>query len=233
MPLFRWFRKEFDKDDEAEADKGRPETAKEKLDRLVRPARRDERMLVEFARELLRAGECAWDLGPDRGYFAAAAAILCGPSGAVTAVEPNPKRAAALRDVAENLGRNVARIEVLETGTGDRIVLGDTAAALPRQVNFEWLIRKQRRPHVVRVSLAMSDGRLWSGAERLMGEVRPILLFEVQPAIVQALGRRLRHHGYEIFDAEKNPSDRLRLVDPVRYTLAMPITTARDEDREV
>jgi precorrin-6B methylase 2 len=233
MAWFGWGKKSSKKDAGPAAPEDRPETAQERLARLVRPARREERMLVEFARELLRGGEVAWDLGPERGFFTAAAAILVGHSGAVTAVEPRHKQAAALRDVAENLGRNAAKVEVIETGLGERIVPGESRTALPRQVNFEWLIRQLRRPHVVRIAAGVGDQKLWSGAERLMGEIRPILLFEVQPVLAHSLGLRLRHHGYELFDAEKNPSDRLKLIEPVRHTLALPVTTARDEDREV
>ena len=233
MPLFGWFGKGSRKDAGPEISTDRPRTAEERLERLVQPARRDERMQVEFARELLRGGETAWDLGPGRGFFAAAAAILVDQSGAVVAVEPHARRAAELRRVAETLGSNAARFEVIETALGDRIVPGESHTAVPRQVNFEWLLRRLPRPDLVRVGADVGDSRLWTGSERLLGEIHPILLLDVQPAIAHWLGTRLHHHGYELFDAEKNPSDRLKLLDPARHTLALPITTARDEDREV
>ena len=65
--------------------------------------------------ELLRPGMCVLDVGANEGYYSALAAVRCGPTGCVVAVEPQER----LQDIIEiNARLNGASIRIFNKGFG-------------------------------------------------------------------------------------------------------------------
>lgn len=84
------------------------------------------------APRLVRPGECAIDLGANKGFNAMILARALGPQGRVLAVEPDPSVAAVL---AEHRARNgYPGIQIEQVAVGERN--GDVQIALSKQVGW-------------------------------------------------------------------------------------------------
>ncbi|HSI33660.1 MAG TPA: FkbM family methyltransferase, partial [Tepidisphaeraceae bacterium] len=57
-------------------------------------------------------------------------------------------------------------------------------------------------PGVLKVDVEGAEVALLSGAVRMLGDVRPIIHIEVDPANAEAVGAVLTGHGYRLFDAD-------------------------------
>jgi len=213
-----------------------------RLSYLFQSVGRAERRLLEWARELVGPGEVVWDVGAHCGVFGFAAAVLAGPSGAVVNVESDPFLAELMRRSRDSLGAHDAAVEVVHAEVAGRT--GKAAAHLSARgraakwvsgsapsgpqtrevevVTLDALAERRKAPTIVRLDGKHSTGRILSGAERLLGDLRPTLLLEVPHPAAEEVGRQLRANHYQIFDARLNPADRTRLDSPVHDTLAIP-----------
>lgn len=105
---------------------------------LTEPAQRqiyffgeyDERHEIRLLQQILRPGDCFWDVGANIGFFSLTAARLVGPSGRVVAFEPAAHAWQVLQNnVALNPGHNIQLV---------RLALSDRSgqATLHRQADF-------------------------------------------------------------------------------------------------
>jgi hypothetical protein len=168
---------------------------------------------VAAAQELVGVGDAVWEVGSASGEFAFAAAILAGSSGSVLVIALDRGRAERLRQAADRLEAPDARLDVLDAGPGGGRV--DPS-------ELDALLGRHRPPTLVKLDLAGPPVRPFGGADRLLSEVRPILLVEVAEPARDAVGAALQRHRYQFFDAFTNPADRLRLDRPAATTLAIP-----------
>ncbi len=218
-----------------------------RLSYLFRSVGRTDRRLLEWARERVGPGEIVWDVGSNCGVFGIAAAVLAGKDGRVLAVEPDPFLAGLLRRSRECLGARDARFEIAEVAVADRPgrttlhlaargraanwlagsqpssqAAGHRSTVEVEAVTLDQLLAKHPSPTLVKIDTEGSEGRILAGAERLLGEVRPTFLIEVSAPCAGAVAAIFRANHYQLFDAELNPGDRLRLDRPVANTLAIP-----------
>ncbi|MBZ0103668.1 MAG: FkbM family methyltransferase, partial [Thermoanaerobaculia bacterium] len=89
-------------------------------------------------------------------------------------------------------------------------------------VTLDQLLAKHPPPTLVKIDTEGSEAPILAGAERLLGEIRPTFLIEVSAPCAGAVATIFRANHYQIFDAELNPSDRLRLDRAAARTLAIP-----------
>jgi hypothetical protein len=190
-------------------------SADRRLDRLRRHLPRADRERIEWARELVGPGDTVWQIGAGARWFAVASAIRAGARGTVLAVAGTPAEAVQIRSDAHRLGAFDARLDVDWAPFGER---GAQAAPLDE------LLGRHPRPTVLRIDLPPLLAKVLAGGERLLGQARPVLLLEVEARPDEEVWDRLRRAGYELFDAERNPSDRIRLDALARHTLAIPKT---------
>lgn len=205
------------------------QSPEERLERLYPRPSREQKKPIEWARELVGPGEVVWEIGAGDGVFAFAAAVLAGPAGEVLAVEEREKLAAALRRNAEQLGAPDARFEVLLSAVGAEV--GDEAPGrkAPGMVTLDALLRRHRSPTVLRIAERMARPDLFAGAVHILRDVRPVVLIGVPQRLAPGLAPKLRGLGYELFDAEVNPSDRIKLDHAPRATLAVPSSQRAEE----
>jgi FkbM family methyltransferase len=222
-------------------------SADARLAYLFRSVGGAERRLLEWARELVGPGDSVWDVGANCGVFALAAAVRAGRTGSVVAIEPDPFLAALIRRSADRLGAPDARLEVVEvavaekpgraglhvarrgrasnwlTGSSPSSQAGGSRTRVEVELaTLDGLLEHREPPTLVKIDIEGSEARALGGADRLLGEIRPILLMEVSARCREEVAKRLKSNGYQLFDALTNPGDRLRLDLPAADTLALP-----------
>ena len=67
-----------------------------------------------------------------------------------------------------------------------------------------------------------AEALCFRGAERLLREIRPVLVCEVSGENAAEVGDRLRRSGYTLLNAAAAPGERLPLSAPAWNTLAVP-----------
>lgn len=181
--------------------------------------------LFDWATEFVNRGDVVWDVGANVGLFSFAAAARAGSTGSVYAVEADLWLAGLLRRSASLPGSGRAPVEVLPLAISDRIGLSRfQIAARGRCTNFleeaggnahaggtretgwvptftlDWLADRLPPPKVVKIDVEGAEYLALKGAERLLSEIRPLVICEVgvEKARVRDL---LTHHRYEIFNA--------------------------------
>jgi len=204
-------------------------------------------LLFQLAAELVRPGAVVWDVGANVGLFAFAAAYRAGRSGRVLAVEADDWLAALMRRSAATAGPAYAPVDVLAAAVADRYgvadlwiagrgraanhlesVPGSTQTGGRREsrkvvtVTLDGLLDGVPAPDFVKIDVEGAEVLCLQGAERLLSEVRPVVVCEVTGENADAVGDRLRGHGYTLFDAAEAPDRRQPLAAPAWNTLALP-----------
>jgi hypothetical protein len=77
-------------------------------------------------------------------------------------------------------------------------------------------------PQLVKIDVEGAELLCLRGAERLLREVRPVLICEVAEENADEAGAILHRHGYEMQDAAAPAEERRPLERPVWNTVAFP-----------
>jgi FkbM family methyltransferase len=204
-------------------------------------------LLLRLAAERVGPGDVVWDVGANVGLFAFAAAHRAGPSGRVLAVEADDWLAALVRRSAAGAGPGYAPVEVLAAAVADRPGIAELGIALRGRagnhllsvpgssqtggrrearkvvtVSLDWLLDWFPAPRLVKIDVEGAEALCLRGAERLLREIRPVLVCEVAEENAAEVGDRLRASGYTLLDAAAAPDRRRPLAAPVWNTLAVP-----------
>lgn len=202
--------------------------------------------LLGMAARLVRPGMTVWDVGANVGLFAFAAAFAAGPAGRVLAVEADGWLAELLRRSARAAPAAYAPVEVLAAAVSDvpgsvefciarrgragnhlSSVPGSTQTGGTREVRqvaavtLDGLLDRFPAPQVLKIDTEGAELLCLRGAERLLAEVRPLLLCEIGGENAPGAGDLLRGHGYTLFDAAAYP-DGPPIDQPAWNTLALP-----------
>ena len=197
-------------------------------------------------RSLLAPGGTFVDVGANIGWYSLLAASLVGPAGTVLAVEPNTHNCELLKVSCErNDFTNIALFNAavsdragwvaLETdaSNGRVIPLGPLdhtvgpiacSYAVPAFTLDELLVARGILAQVdaVKVDVEGVETAVFSGASRLLGDVRPSVVFEWYPKALATTGgvdpyaplQFLRRHGYAISVVGRPSGDAEGLSDP-------------------
>ena len=208
--------------------------------------------LLRMAGEQVRPGMTVWDVGANVGLFAFAAAFAAGPSGRVLAVEADGWLAGLIERSAREAPAGYAPVEVRAAAVSDapgtvtfciaergragnhlESVRGSTQTGGTREVRqvsavtLDSLLERStpqppQPPQIIKIDVEGAELLCLRGAERLLREVRPVLICEVSEENAGEAGAILRRHGYTLFDAAAPPEQRRSLEQPVWNTLALP-----------
>lgn len=209
--------------------------------------------LFEFAREFVSPGSVVWDVGANVGLFTIAAAQRAGHAGKVVSIEADIWLAAILRKsvalqpassapvqvlplaVADSLGIasfNIAKrsraANFLATSTGSSQTGGVRESVSVITVTLDWLLEQGiGAPNVLKIDVEGAEIHVLRGAERMLAEVKPIVLCEVMTASRAVVTEIFVSNGYTLYDWESKP--RIRTDHATFNTLAIPAADRRNQ----
>jgi len=167
----------------------------------------------------LRPGMTFYDLGANIGFFSLMAARIVGPSGRVVSFEADPENVARLREnIAYNKFDNTVveqkavwsetktvmftRVDVStspDRGLG-HVSVGETSGAATiaiDAISLDQFVLSHVPPDFLKCDVEGSEVAVFEGAQRLLREKRPILLFEMHSIENhQFLDEKFRKIGY-------------------------------------
>ena len=196
---------------------------------------------------LVRPNDVVWDIGANVGLFAFSAAAKAGSGGTVVAVEADTwlvnllMRSAGVQDsesapvhvvsaaVSEQNG--VAQFHIAGRGRASNHLAGhnNSQAGHTRQiqsvltVTLDWLLQHFPPPDLVKIDVEGAESLVLAGAERLLAQVRPRILCEVNRESTDTVTRILKQHRYVFEDADADRASRHALDHAVWNTLATPL----------
>ena len=209
------------------------------------------RELYDFAEGYVQPGQTVWDIGPNMGVFAFAAAARAQIAGRVLCVEPDLWSVNLLqRSCRHNRGR-AAPVDVLPVAVSDDLSLewlnipercraathlassgggaGEEITGAVREqhlvptVTLDWLAHRYPIPQVIKIDVDGSEYRVLDGGRTLLREHRPILLTEVYERNADAVGTLLHELGYALFDYNQGEAGKHPISRTAYNTLALPL----------
>jgi FkbM family methyltransferase len=190
-------------------------------------------------------GDVVVDVGAHYGSYATALARLVGSSGRVIAVEPS-------HHAVETLIRNITlnsldNVEVLEVAAGDVTQMSDLyvhadpsrSSLIPqaaRSIESVPTVRlddvlRGRIVRFIKIDVEGFEAAVLAGAEEVIAQSSPVILFEYSPELASAAGRRssevfelLGQRGYSFLQVTGRSRRRQEVVRAVRpgNVLAVP-----------
>ena len=201
--------------------------------------------LFDFARGWVRPADQVWDVGANVGLFTFAAAHLAGPRGGVVAMEPDTFLVSLLRRSVSDGQRDAAPVEVLGCAVADAAGIAELSIAgrgrasnhlssVPgasqqgdrresiqvMTVSLDWLLEHRPPPAVVKIDVETAESLVLQGSQRLLSQVRPVILLEVSRSNSEAVTQTLRRADYRLFEWSGEKGEEVDLAAP--NTLALP-----------
>ncbi len=187
--------------------------------------------LVEVFRRFVNPGDTVLDIGAQVGYFSLLLASLVGPSGCVCSFEPDPRPRAWLeRSAAMNeMGWLRVFSSALSSTSGEiqfyvspqlgwstaapHSHLGNLKETHVQAAPYDALVEGgsvPRHVHFAKIDVEGFEVRVLRGMERTLRESRPVLVVEVNPAMLSAAGESpksliesLRDCDYRIYEIQR------------------------------
>jgi FkbM family methyltransferase len=209
--------------------------------------RKTDPMLLRIAREHVNPGDIVWDIGANVGIFSFAAAALAGPTGRILAVEADTWLVGLLRRSARACTSEVASVEVLPMALSDEVGVakfniarrgrasnhldvagGSTQTGGVREIQYvptatlDWLLNHFPPPKFVKIDVEGAEDLVLRGAQRLLSDIRPVIMCEIFDKSRPAIDDLFHSYGYELFNAEQPRETRHPLTTSVHDTLAYP-----------
>ena len=207
--------------------------------------------LYDFAEYYVQPGQTVWDVGPNMGVFAFAAAARAQIAGRVLCLEPdlwsvnllqrscryNRGRAAPVDllpvAVSDDLGlewlnipeRCRAATHLASSGGGAGVEVTGTIREqhLVPTVTLDWLAHRYPIPQVIKIDVDGSEVRVLEGGRTLLRQYRPVLLTEVYERNADAVNTLLHELDYALFDYSQGETGRQPIIRATYNTLALPL----------
>lgn len=161
---------------------------------------------VAFFRKYLKPGDTAIDVGANYGLFTLALAQIVGETGHVKAIEPNKDMLQFWKKTAKaNVGADHPHVEYLWGASGSRLTTGelrkDPRGSGGSQMHPGSLMTGESitimpldmilmRPiKAIKIDAEGMDVDVLLGAEKILREDRPVVIFEWNPEAMQNLGK--------------------------------------------
>ncbi|MEW5806561.1 MAG: FkbM family methyltransferase [Acidobacteriota bacterium] len=189
---------------------------------------------------------------PHFGTLRFAAANLVGQKGKVLAIEPDMWLVNILRKSSQLKTNIHLCVDVLPVAVSDSVGIakfniakrgraanylnncdgssqtgGIREIQLVPTVSLDWLLDKYAVPNIIKIDVEGAEYLVLKGAEKMLSEVKPIILCEVSSNLIEDVSDILKKHGYSLYDAELEKENRKLLSSAVWHTLAYPPSHAQ------
>jgi len=204
--------------------------------------------LADVCRQLVKPGDCSWDLGGNLGIFSLMAAHQAGPDAVTVCIEPDPFLASLIQRTSllpANADRTIhtfcsavcneqgiAEFLVADRGRSSNALAETGARSQAGGVRYRQYVPTTTldsmldffpAPDVLKIDVEGAEVMVLQGGQRLLQDIRPTLYIEVGNDETDMITALLRNAGYDMFALSdlKNP-----LTSCVFNTLAVPSENA-------
>jgi FkbM family methyltransferase len=206
--------------------------------------------LLRLASDHVHPGMQVWDIGANAGVFAFAAAHRAGATGGVLAIEADPWLCSLLQRSCGEQPTSHAPTQVLcaaisaevglerfeitarsragshlasVSGEAEELVGQPSAQFEVVTLSLDWLLARQPPPQLVKIDVEGAESKVLQGADRLLREIRPVIMIETRDSQADAVTALLHRHRYELYDFSKHGASATP-IDRTRFnTLAAPL----------
>jgi len=201
--------------------------------------------LLELAREVIKPKDVIWDIGANVGLFAFTASHFAGSAGQVYAFEPDITLVQLMRRSAAEMPAGNAPVHLVAVAISDQVGLAEFRIAKRRAANsllvgsslvtgglvetqivpvfsIDALLDQLPAPRVVKIDVEAAENLVFKGAERLLRDVKPIIIAETSERNVEWNSQWLAGFGYRFYDADAPKHARPQLDQMAWNTLALP-----------
>lgn len=216
------------------------------LGALLKPMSKQDPVLINAAKFMVKPGNTIWDIGGNLGIFSAVSSYLSTSKGSVYTFEPDVEIIKLLRKTAQqqspqNAAMNIVPSAVAKT-TGLRqfhiaararasnsfadygntqqggVLETQTVVALSLDDCLQWL----PKPDVVKIDVEGAEHELLFDSANLLRTARPIILCEVSIGNEEIISRAFLSNDYVMFDVEKEYKLDNQIKKAVWNTLGIP-----------
>ena len=182
-------------------------------------------MLTYAINNLVKKDDVVWDIGTNVGFFSFLAAEKVGSNGSVLSVEPDTwlvnilKKSCALNKdlnihvlpvaLSNNIGvayLNIANrsrtANFLSVSPGSTQTGGVREQQVVPTFTLDFLLDSFPKPNFVKVDVEGAERLVFSKSHKLLSEVKPIILTEVEKNNFDFLTSMFRSYDYDLFDAD-------------------------------
>ena len=182
-------------------------------------------MLTYAINNLVKKDDVVWDIGTNVGFFSFLAAEKVGSVGSVLSVEPDTwlvnilKKSCALNKdlninvlpvaLSNNIGvayLNIANrsrsTNFLSVSEGSTQTGGVREQQVVPIFTLDFLLDNFPKPNFVKVDVEGAEHLVFSQADKLLSEVKPMILVEVESRNFDFLTSKFKTFGYDLFDAD-------------------------------
>jgi FkbM family methyltransferase len=224
---------------------------------LARPMAGVDPALLRLAAEFVRPGDTVWDIGANMGLFSFAAAAVAGPQGRVLALEADTDLVGLLRRSADGDGAGRrAPVEILPAAVYDEVSVarfhiaqrnratshlagfghvpadGVRSTRLVPTVTLDWLAERFPAPDVIKVDVEGAELAVLRGGGTVLDR-SPALICEVAGQHAAAVSALLGGYGYDLYDGDQAPDQRVPVQAAPFNTVAVPARGRRPAGRRV
>ena len=202
-------------------------------------------MLLRIAKQYISTGYNVWDIGANVGLFSVAAAYQAGKKGSVLSIEADTWLVGLLRRTSI-INKHNMTIKVLPVAVSDTVGIdtfsiaerGRAASALKNvpestqmggiretqlvpTVSLDWLLDYFPSPDFIKIDVEGAELKVLIGAEKILTNIRPVILCEINKQNISEVTKLLSTHGYKFYDAEKELPEDNEVMSGVYNTLAI------------
>ena len=216
------------------------------LGALLKPMSKQDPMLINAAKFMVKPGNVVWDIGGNLGLFSTVASYMASSKGVVYTFEPDVEIVKLLRKTARVQSPQNAPMNIIPSAVANKTGLREfhlaararasnsladygntqqggvletqTVVALSLDDCLQWL----PKPDVVKIDVEGAEHEILFDGATLLSTARPIILCEVSIGNEETIGDAFTSNDYVMFDAEEEYKMDNKIKKAAWNTLGIP-----------
>jgi FkbM family methyltransferase len=177
--------------------------------------------LITALLDIVKPGQCVWDIGANMGVATFTSAYKAGSKGFVLSIDGDTCLIERLRQTAARMPASFATAEVFPVAVCDKIGVAkfnvssyssatNSLSGFGRfpgvvrtdsvpTVTLDWLLSQFRQPHVVKVDVEGAEALVLQGAAELLERIRPVIIIEVGSEAAAEVTQTFKKCRYNLY----------------------------------